>query len=40
VLKRLMDCAQKTHREKNKLTTKFVSDILTKAASEKLRLKE
>lgn len=40
VLKRLLACAEKTHRAKNSVTTAFASDILQQAASGKLSLKE
>lgn len=40
LLKRLIDFAEETHREKNSVATSFASDILEQAASGKLRLKE
>lgn len=40
LLKRLINLAEETHREKNSVATAFASDILTQAASGKLRLKE
>lgn len=40
LLKRLINLAEETHRQKNSVTTSFASDILLHASSEKLRLKE
>ncbi|MDO8600817.1 MAG: D-alanine--D-alanine ligase family protein [bacterium] len=40
LLKRLMDFARDSHRKKNSVTTSFASDVLLRAASGKLRLKE
>lgn len=40
LLQQLINLTEETHRQKNSVTTAFASDILTKAASGKLRLKE